>query len=48
MNNQQESNKRIIDRASKTGAWLSVTPNTLAGTELRKTNGVTALAADTT
>ena len=36
LNNQPEPNKRIIDRASKTGAWLSVTPNTLAGTELRK------------
>ena len=29
-------NKKVVERASNTGAWLSAVPNTLAGTELGK------------
>ena len=30
------SRKKVVERASETGAWLSAVPNTLAGTELGK------------
>ena len=33
---QSSLGKKVIARASDTGAWLSATPNTLAGTELGK------------
>ena len=36
LSKQSSLGKKVITRASETGAWLSATPNTLAGTELGK------------